>query len=184
MRIKGLNIPLIFLSGCCFLGVLLLGQWTFQKYSVERPLIKEITAVDGVQEVLIKQDTKKMILEVKLQNIEGFPKTYNVINSLISAEQKSDLQIRLLDKRDEKLAQLWNQSQFIIYEAIVKGNYTAMSAKINSLMEQAKLDRWEISMDAQNIYLELHAGNNYLYEIVPRTQNQLEAGSDSTNGAN
>jgi hypothetical protein len=45
-------------------------------------------------------------------------------------------------------------------------------------MKNSGADSWRISIDAENIYLEMHQGSNYLYEIVPREQAPPAGGGD------
>ncbi|WP_227766540.1 hypothetical protein [Zhaonella formicivorans] len=178
MRVKGLRLPLILLAAILTFGILLGGQWIVQEYSVRRPLVEGVTQVPGVQDVKAIKGKQGLILEIKLGAVHDLAKTYRLLKDSTNVQDSSRLQLRLVDKRNDTLTQLWNKSQFAIYEALANGNFTAMSRNIENIMKNSGADSWRISIDAENIYLEMHQGSNYLYEIVPREQAPPAGGGD------
>lgn len=170
MHIGGLRIPVIILSTCLALGILFGGHWIYQNYFVLRPLVNELHAVPGVEKVIINEKGTRMTVDILLKEKVDLKETYSLIEDLMAKVNSDELQFQIEDRSNEKLENLFYQSQYCIYEALMQGNFTDMSKNIEKIMQSAEGVKWRLNMDLHYIYLEMHDGDHYLYKVIPRQQ--------------
>lgn len=173
MQIKGLRIPFILLSAIISLGLLTGAQWAYKEFTVERPLLEKISDLSWVESAEFTEDSKLSKLEVRLSSDIGLSDVVTELKGIIASNYDRQVELHLIDRRNEELTAILTASRFYIYEALAKGNYTEMHANLEKLLESSNLDKWELTMDSQYLYLALHKGSNYLYEIIPRNQELL-----------
>ncbi len=180
MQIKGLRIPVIVAIALLSIAMLISGELVYQHYLVRRPLVEKIADLPNVISVKIMDNTKPQRLVIKLGSVGRISDTVTQVNELVSSRYGRAIDLRLIDRRDEELNRLFESSKFTIYEALSNGNFTAMYAHIENKVNNYEIDRWNLSIDNQYIYLELHKGTNYLYEVIPRNQRDLVLGGDES----
>lgn len=169
MQIKGLRVYVIVAAIVLTLAVLLTIQYVYQKYDVEQPLFKLYSQTKLVEkEPTIEQngETVKVILDVK--KTDNLRKAYQELNRYTGQVMgNTAFTIELKDNRTKELEQAYYQSQFIIYEAISRGEFSKMAEVIQQ--NAGKIGAQSlVFIDNDNIYVEFLKGSNYLYEIVPR----------------
>jgi len=76
--------------------------------------------------------------------------------------------LEIRDQRNPYLFRLWRENRLVLEEAAVLGNLTEMQALLEHNLGQSQLDSWLLEADRENLYLQFHAGDHYLYEIIPR----------------
>jgi len=173
VQLRGLRYPLIAVVVLIVLGLLFAGQWVYKKYFLETPLVEAVNSLPEVEES--KFFEKANILEIKLKEVENLQKAYiNIENKLKELEASKDLKIVITDKRDQLLEDLFYKSQFAIHQAIAKGDFIYMHDHISKLALEAGVEKFYIFIDNNNIYVQFHKGNNYLYEIIKRKFNYEE----------
>ena len=47
-----------------------------------------------------------------------------------------------------------------------------MVQAIDETAKEAVLDRWTVGVDSNYVYVQLHLGEHYLYEIIPRSKTE------------
>ncbi|KUK10363.1 MAG: hypothetical protein XD50_1334 [Clostridia bacterium 41_269] len=167
MHLKGLKYPLIAAVVIIVLGLLFTGQWTYKKYFLETPLVENINSLPEVEESRFYEETN--VLEIKLKEVKNLQKTYTAIKDKLKELKASKyLNIVIIDKRDELLQELFYKSSFAVHQAIAKGDFIYMHDYISKLALEAGIEKFYIFIDNENIYLQFHKGNNYLYEIIKR----------------
>lgn len=173
MQIKGLRIPFILISAILSLALLIGAQWIYKEFAVERPLMEKIFNLSGVESAEFTDDSKPSRLDIKLNSDVELADFIARVKNIVVSDYGNPVELHLIDQRNEELNELLTTSRFYIYEALVKGNYTEMYASLNKLFESSDLEKWELTMDNQYLYLELQKESNYLYEVIPRSQETL-----------
>ncbi|MDS1029049.1 hypothetical protein RDV78_00850 [Bacillota bacterium LX-D] len=168
MKIKDLRLHLIIFYTCLFLILLLAGHEVYERYYVQHSLVDKINSIAGVQKVVVIKSKENLTLNITLGTVDDLNSTYQQIKNSIVLPKKIKTEIKLKDKRNNRLSNIWNESKFIIYEALEKGNFTKMKSDLKIMMGSSGLDKWEVSIDNNNIYVGMYDGSNYLYEIIPR----------------
>jgi len=164
---------LIVLVALVTLGVLTGVQFGWKKFMLDGPVKVKLSTVQGVSGVSLDQEKTKGIIEVMLTDVPNLKET---AQSVLEAAGGS--KVKLLDKRTPELLAVMEKTRFDIEEAMMRGNFTAMEKAIDGAAKSAKLDRYGVYMDSDNIYLQLHKGENYLYQIFPRKTGKVEITTD------
>lgn len=169
MQIKGFRVYVILAAIVITLAVLLTIQYVYQKYDVEQPLFKLYSQTKLVEKVPVleqKGNMVKVILDVK--KTDNLRQAYLDLNSYTEQVMgNSEFLIVLKDKRTKELEKAYYQSQFIIYEALSKGDFSRMDQVIRQNAANVGAEAL-IFIDSENVYVEFLKGDDYLYEIVPR----------------
>lgn len=154
------------------------GQWAYKEFSVERPFIREIINLNNVEAAELISDSDLPELVIKLDSNVDLASFITQLKGIVANNYKQQVELRLIDERNEDLNNILLTSRFYIYEALVNGNYTEMYFELEQLLNSLDLDKWDLAMDNQYIYLKLYQGSAYLYEIVPIDQQMLVIGGE------
>lgn len=170
LQFKGMRIYIVIAAVVVTLAILLTLQYVHQKYNVEQPLFKLYSETKLVKDVKLEEkgSTVKVILDVN--KTDNLRKAYQDLNTYTQEIMgNTEFTIELKDKRSKDLEKAYYNSQFIIYEAIAKGDFTRMADIIRKNAKAVNAESM-VFIDENNIYVEFIKGGNYLYEIVPRQQ--------------
>lgn len=169
MQIKGIRVYVVIAAVFVTLAVLLAVQFMYQKYNVEQPLFKlysQTKLVKKVPTIEQKGTTVNVILDVaKTDNLRQAYRDLSDYTEQIIGDTK--FTIVLKDNRNAALEDVFYQSQFVIYEALVKGDFTKMADVVQQNAVKAGATS-KVFIDNDYVYVEILKGSNYLYEIIPR----------------
>lgn len=180
MQIKGIRVYVVIAAVFVTLAVLLTVQFLYQKYDVEQPLFKlysETKLVNKVPVIEQKGASVNVVLDVK--KTDNLKQAYQDLNSY--TEQilgGTKFTMELKDNRNKTLEDAYYQSQFVIYEALAKGDFTKMADVVQQNAVKVGATS-KVYIDNDNVYVEILKGDNYLYEIIPRLQNNARGMLDS-----
>lgn len=180
MKFKGIRIYIVLASIAATLAVLLTIQFIHQKYNIEKPLFKLYSQTKLVKGVKIqeKEKTVKVILEVeKTENLRNAYRELTSYTEQVMGNTEFDIELR--DNRTRELEEAYYQSQFVIYEALAKGDFTKMADVIRLNAEKVGAQA-RVFIDRDYIYVQFVKGKHYLYEIVPRDHAVRETVADRT----
>ncbi|MDK2815449.1 MAG: hypothetical protein PWR22_77 [Moorella sp. (in: firmicutes)] len=169
MPFKGWRLHFIFLAALLTVGLLTGGQWAYRHYSREKPLANTLKAIPAVQEATVTRMAERLEIRVILGPGADLPQAYRQVQEAVHrlyGEEQVKLVIQ--DRRSPALESLWRESQFAVYEAAVRGNFTQMAATVDRLARQAGIDHYAVNVDDNYIYLQFSQGQDYLYQVVPR----------------
>ncbi len=174
MQIKGIRVYVVVIVLVVTLGVLLSVQYVYQKYNVEQPLFKMYSDTKLVDDVKLDNEGEvaTVILSVrKTEDLKGaYRELHGYTEEILGHNQFS---MELKDKRTKELSDAYYNSQYIIYEALAKGDFTKMAAEIQENAADAGA-RSRVFIDNDNIYISFIRGDKYLYEVIPRNNAALE----------
>ncbi|NLW07257.1 MAG: hypothetical protein GX039_04665 [Clostridia bacterium] len=176
MNFKGWRLHFIIFAFVVSLTLLLGGNWLLRHLSQEKPLTDALLENKTVEAVAIDSTGAILEIRVKLRPVDNLQRAYQEIETSIrKVYDQPGVKLVIQDQRSPALEKLWLTSQYAIYEAAVQGNFTKMATAVDQLARQAGLDNYAVNIDANNIYLQLSEGENYLYQVVPR-QNYMNRG--------
>ncbi|MDN5347706.1 MAG: hypothetical protein PWP65_1270 [Clostridia bacterium] len=187
MTWKGWRLHFVFIGLILTLLLLFGGEGLYRRYFVIEPLKQSLKSEQGVQAVDVQEMPQGYRLLVKMGPVENIQSAYQEIETRAEkALGRRVLEVVLIDKRSPALANAWQQAQFAIYEAVARGNFTEMAARVDELARREEIEHYALNIDAHNIYLQFHQGDNYLYAVIPRIEssgNILAAGGGVNPGA-
>ena len=175
MQIKGLRLLVVAGAVISTLAVLLAIQYFHQKYKVEEPLFKMYSQTKLVNKVDLEDKGNKIKVILHVNKTDNLKEAYQELSAQTEKViGHPDFKMELVDTRTPVLESAFYESQFIIYEALAKGDFTKMADIIRQNAESAGAES-RVFIDNENIYVEFMKGDNYLYEIVSRDQVRGEA---------
>jgi hypothetical protein len=183
VRLKDLRIPIIIAAMLVTLALLLGGQFLYQKYYIEQPLFKLLHETRAVKSLKFDQGQTQTVLKVEFGEVGNLKEAYGKVTETAEQVLGSSVPIRIVDHRSPELKQVFDHSQFAVYEAIMNGNFTGMAKTVEEQARLAQLDRYAVYVDRNNVYVQLHKGGNYLYEVIPRDTGTKVSGNQASLGS-
>lgn len=168
MQWHGFRIPIVLLALIVGLTVLLGGQWAYNKYNYQKPLEQALEEVDTVADYSINEDDGVLVIKLKLSNPDNLMEEYQKISNIVRRiVNERAFRIDLIDNPDSALQEAYYNSQFVIHEAIIRGNFREMADVVHNSAEAVR-GRAKIYVGSRNIYLQMEHGNHYLYKVISR----------------
>lgn len=171
MQIKGVRIYVVLVVILVIMGILFGAQYFYQRYNVEEPLFKlysQTKLVDNIKNMKLEQqgDTVSVVLALnRTDNLRrAYQELYRSTGQVLGSQQ---FQMQIKDTRNKELENIYERSQFVIYEALIKGDFPQMAAAIERNAGNSGATA-RVFMDDQNVYVALYKNQNYLYEVVSR----------------
>lgn len=181
MQIKGIRLYVVLAAVMLMLGLLVGAQYFYQRYSVEQPLFKlysQTKLVDNIKNIKLEDQGSVISVTLALNKTENLRQAYqDLYRSTGQVLGSNQFQMQIKDTRTRELENVYYQSQFVIYEALVKGSYPEMAQAIERNARSAGAQA-RVYMDEKNIYVALYKGKNYLYEVLSRSS----VSADKNNG--
>lgn len=166
---QGLRIPVVVLVFVGALGLALLLQQVFYSRQVTAPLVTDLETVDGVAAVVLESDGGGTRVEVVLEpNVDlsgAYPKLMNLAMRRLGDNLTA---LHIQDGRDEHLEEAYYRLHFAIEESIVTGRFRALASTFEEIAGEMGLAHHRIVVGSDSIFVELRAGDAYLYEVIRR----------------
>ncbi|NPV52902.1 MAG: hypothetical protein HPY71_05190 [Firmicutes bacterium] len=184
MKLKGLNVSVIVGAFVITLGIIVGMRYLAFRTQVEKPLRDFLRNSRVVRSYSITETKAGSVLEVTLADVDDLRETYldlrDGARSILGHRLKA---VVVKDAWTKELGEVYYRAHFAIYEAISTGNFRDMAVSIGAEAKKARLDRYRVRVDGDNVYLQLHKGPHYLYEIVPRVAFQPPISIPAQTGA-
>ena len=140
-----------------------------QENLVKEPLREQLLSLENVDDVEI-YGRKEQEISISLGPVPKLATAYRDIQAVLQSHDGGTARINIQDQRDPYLISVYEKIHFALMEGERQGNYTEMNAKIDLLLnEEKKLTSYSLTVDQDRIYLQLNAGEHYLYEIISLT---------------
>ncbi|UZQ83135.1 hypothetical protein OEI98_000140 [Thermoanaerobacter sp. RKWS2] len=164
--LKGIKWQIVLITFVVVFGFLFASFQLYQNKILPDKISKDVSTVRFVKMVTISTDTNGYTIKVRLGEVENLMETYKEIENKVN-KYPVKINILLIDNPNEKLNNVYYNSQFSIYEGIQKGDYMKMYDTIKEISSKNNVISY-VYIDKQNIYLDLRDGSHYLYKIIPR----------------
>lgn len=149
--------------------VVLFGGWiAYRDYGLVRPLKQQLAATQNVQTVeTVNLSGPQREIEVSMKKVPDLQTAYRSIKSAVSSKLKTDIAIKIKDQRTPELEAAFQSYQPLIYSGIAQGNYMDMIEKFQTHARKDGFTKANVTMDRENLYIQLEKGDNFLYEVIP-----------------
>ncbi|MCG0278337.1 MAG: hypothetical protein L5656_07370 [Thermanaeromonas sp.] len=151
----------------CFVSLALLGggHFLYQKFLWEKALVKKLQSVPQVEGVTFRRTKNKV--EIKLGPTPDLKQTYLQVEEAIGEFFRENIpEVVIRDERSPVLSQVWEKTQFAVYEAAARGTYTVMAEEIEKIAQDHGVEA-RLAVDGERIYVALYQDGYFLYEVVP-----------------
>ncbi|MEX2356511.1 MAG: hypothetical protein WD535_05685 [Thermaerobacterales bacterium] len=178
MVYRGFHLGKILLLGAFTLLVLFGAGKLYEWRSIERPLQETLAGRPDVVSVELTGSGRQLEATVLLGDVSNLRESYVEIQKSaadISGDGAPD--VRVQDRRTAQLIDDYYALHYFIHEAATRGNFSQMAEALERAGAARGLDRTVFYVDEERIYLQLHRGAGYLYEVLQRAKIELrEAG--------
>ncbi|MDK2901489.1 hypothetical protein H0A61_02580 [Koleobacter methoxysyntrophicus] len=175
MNLKNINFKLVIIILIITLLLLFSIKYIYKKYNVEEPLKGILEKDERIQGYKIeKKGTKYEIIITLNNNFEDLDYVYREINNNISRIiKRENFKIELEGVENKKLKDAYYLLHFSLYENIEKGNFTQMYKDLVEISTEMNINEYKITIDNENIYLQLRDNDNSLYRVINRKQREI-----------
>lgn len=175
MQWHGLKLPVIFLAFVFGLALAFGGQWGYKEFIFEKPLNKVLAENKLVENFKVEEKGTQSVVKVTLsKEAPNLMNAYQELNQLtgeVIGKKPYDLEIT--SKPDNSLEQAYYQSQYVIYQAQVAGNFPEVVQKVQESANKYGA-AGKVYVDQNNIYIQMTKSDGYyINKIIPR-----QGGSD------
>lgn len=169
MTFRGYRLHVIIVTCVILVAVGLSVKQLVYSQRVVGPLERDFASIDGVAEAALEQRGDYMDVILTLEPVYDLPRLYKEAEALRDDRLGSAAgRIVLKDRRNEALTASYERIHFAVQEGAVTGRFTQMATIIDEMVATLPVDDVRVSVDERFIYVQLVAGDGYLYEIVPR----------------
>jgi len=169
MKIKGVKVELVVIVLIISLGLFFGTQYYLNNYRLENSLTEKLTVINGVEKVKIEDANKGKEINLTLVAVDDLQKTYQQINEvLINSIGKNNYSVKLNNSNNEKLNSLYRRMHLSIYESMMTGEFTKMASRLDTISNKLRVKKAEVSVDQNNIYLQLSDNQDYFYKVIER----------------
>lgn len=148
---------------------------------VRKPVMAELKQVPGVSDVNLSDRDGLTDVEVKLASVPDFRKSYRGIESTLRGILGDRMgRVSVSDRRTAAVEEAFYRMHFSLEEGVATGRFTAMELQIDAIARSASLDRYRVFVEPERVLVQLHKGEGYLYEVVPRSSPGSSSGSNGS----
>lgn len=171
MQIRGIRLKIVIIVFGVVLSLALIGQhFGHQKFVVD-PLQRLFSQVEGVNQVVVDESDGKIRLTISFDRSKELHLTLQEILDLVN-RHKGDFEILIKDNPNQHLENTEYLLHFAIQEALQTGNFTAMANTIGQVATNNNVD-YRIDVNQKYLLLQLYDGDNYLYKVTSRDDNDI-----------
>ncbi|MFY9323316.1 MAG: hypothetical protein WAO72_04135 [Syntrophomonadaceae bacterium] len=163
------RIAIVILTVIFTVAILFGGYSAYKVYAIEKPVKAQLSSLQSVSHVTVDKEKKTYGISMKLESVDNLQSVYNHIEKVLNqrfAEDAYDLQI--IDNRNEKLDDFYAKLQPVIQQAAAQSEFVWLDEQLSKKGSEMQLvyDLW---VDEQRIYIQIHDGEHYLYVIINRS---------------
>lgn len=147
-------------------AILFGGFQVYKNYELVRPLEAQLRQIAAVESVHVQTTGQSPAVYLKLGSVPDLQTTYSTIASDVTATLGTPVAIYLQDHSTPYLRNLYEAMQPTLRQDIAQSDYTGMILDLDSMAKKASV-ACRITMNAQDIFVQLTKGHAYLYDIVP-----------------
>jgi len=163
-----LKIPIVITVFLISLTLLLLGQrFIFRPYSIGS-LEARFAEINGVETARIESEPDGTSLLLQLREGTGLRHSYEEILKLSRQAGIQPERITIIDARGPVLSQALYAIHYSVAEGIATGQFRSMASAVEDELAHRDIVDYEIWVEEEFVYLEMHYGPEHLHQMFPR----------------
>lgn len=168
MEFKGYRIGIILVVFIVSLGLSFGAQYLSHQKRVIAPIYERFLTIPGVLDIDLTSEGGKTNLVIILAEVEKLDLTIKqVLNE--ATDHNIIERIIIVDQTSPKLEDVYYQMHFTIEQALELGTFEDMALAI-AQVAQANDVHQRSSLDRNYVYLQLHDGEYYYYQVFSRNK--------------
>lgn len=165
MKKSDFKIKIALLSLVMALAILLVGFTLYNKLSIVEPIISEISSIEAVKGVEVKQE-KDYLIEVDFLKVDNFAQVYNDIKHILDYKLNGkSYEIMIMDKPNPLLNECYTSLQPAIYQALANYEYVWLDEKLSEIAEIKGIS-YTFFLDDNYLFIQLMDKENYIYKVI------------------
>lgn len=164
---KNVRWKYVLLWALLILSGLSLASYSYRIIGLKKPLENRLAKDVDVtwSEVTASQD--KTVVKVGLKYVDDLSLAHSRIEETVRDILGSrPYELVLKDASNETLEEAYGSIHYFIEEARIRGNFGEMARESASVLKQAGIDGFRLTVNGGRIYVQLRLEDNYLYRIV------------------
>lgn len=176
---KNHNFRIIIFVIALFISLgLLVGGYSLNGELVAKGTKKQLATICAGP-VNIEKQGKVSMIYVQPGKVDNLQQTWNAMTKLIEKKTATGkYNIIIVDKRNQKLQNAFNELQPAIYEATANNTYIALQRELDQHLKDKNI-KYGLYLDNERLYLQMEDGDYYLYQVIERVNihdiSQVEA---------
>ncbi|MGI6627339.1 MAG: hypothetical protein ACOX4K_03205 [Bacillota bacterium] len=167
MSIRDIRWKYVLLWALVILSILSLANYSYRILGLERPLEKSLARDPDVAWSEVTASQNKTVVKVSLKYVEDLSLTHLRIEETVKAALGNrDYEIVVQDVPDEILEKAYASIHYYVEEARIRGNFGEMARQSTSVLEEAGIDDFKLTVNQDRIYVQLRLQSHYLYKIM------------------
>ncbi len=150
------------------LALLLFGQHLLFNNHTLRNWEARFTDIPGVAAAAVDSTPRGLTLTLKLAGDVEFRETFHQLLDLAVEAGVSPAAIILEDTRGPVLSQAFYDIHYAVEEGLATGRFQLMADTVRRALAVRGIDDYQLWVDQQFVYLEMHYGSEHLYHVFPR----------------
>ncbi|MGE5371089.1 MAG: hypothetical protein ACM3QZ_03770 [Solirubrobacterales bacterium] len=150
------------------LAVALGGFSLYQRLGINQPIVRDMTAIQGVAGVTLDRSSQIVTVQVQLGRVDDLKSVYQQLD--VKARQylsDKPYQIKIADQADSTMTQAHDAMEMGIYQGIQENSYLWLNDwYAKSARKQHYVGR--IKIDDKRLYITLTDGKQDLYRVYDR----------------
>jgi len=168
LSLSGVRWPILVTTVVMTLAVLFAGGYLLKTRTVDEPLESLLTKSPLVELHAIERPGDRRDISVTLKDTPDLERAYTTLDEGVRDILKgAPYALTIEDHRNPALEQTFRRVNLYVQEALVTGHFTDMAQLIEREAAQGGATA-RLSVDQDRIYLQLKAGDAYLYSVTDR----------------
>lgn len=168
-QLRALRWPLVAASLAVTLGLLLAGSRAVQATLADAPLDHFLRAQPAVAAINVERDGALRRVTVELKEVPDLAEAYRHLEAGVRRALGSDrFVLAVRDRRTAALSEVFYRINPLIQEALATGRYGDLLEKVEARARALGAQQVRVGIDSRRVYVQVHGGGGYLYEVLPR----------------
>ncbi len=148
-------------------------QMILFNYRINKPLIKNISSIQGIDSANVKGSYKlkePVKIDLYFKKVSDFHKTYTEAEEkIIDILDHKPYDIALHDKSNEELENIYYDMHFQIEKALFDGNYPMLMEESEKIAQAANAEV-KIFINSKFIFIQVDKDDSFLYKLIPKQE--------------
>lgn len=167
--LKDLRWPLVAVSLVVSLSLLFGGAQVARRFTVDQPLRTALSANPAIVSYSVTDTATGKVLTLHLGDLPDLAPVYTGADQAATQVLGAgNYTIALQDRRTAELSEDYHQIHFALQEGIARGTFSQMDTQVQAEAKGLGLSRVRVTVDKDHVFVQLHKGSDYLYDVLPR----------------
>lgn len=168
-RLRTLRWPVVAISLALSLAVLFGARWLLFTQMVAGPMTRLLTALPTVARFETFRLGGVQVVRLEVADVPDLALAYvDLYRGIGGILGTAPYRLEITDRRSPALQEALYRISPLVQEAMATGQFSLLQPRLAAESRNLGVDRARVVVDGERVYLQLHRGSEYLYEVFPR----------------